>query len=128
MLAPCPRSDFTCNDMSCIDLSKACNGHPDCPSAEDELNCTNYGNHMITIIIPDNQTPIPSRISLGHHLPDGTTFFFFMNAKHTQMSNISRRYSCLARSKIKTRVRFYHKKCFTIIYPIFFFFLKRWRH
>lgn len=44
MLAPCAESDFTCADMSCIPLSKSCDGRPDCPDAEDERNCTNGNN------------------------------------------------------------------------------------
>lgn len=43
-LAPCPaESDFTCSDMTCIPLSKYCDGHSDCPDSEDELFCS-YGN------------------------------------------------------------------------------------
>ncbi|XP_050052982.1 basement membrane-specific heparan sulfate proteoglycan core protein-like isoform X1 [Aphis gossypii] len=41
MLAPCAESDFTCADMSCIPLSRSCDGRSDCPDAEDEQNCTN---------------------------------------------------------------------------------------
>lgn len=44
-LAPCAESDFTCADMSCIPLSRACDGRADCPSAEDERNCTKHGNN-----------------------------------------------------------------------------------
>lgn len=44
MLAPCAESDFTCADMSCIPLSKSCDGHSDCLDAEDEQNCTNGNN------------------------------------------------------------------------------------
>lgn len=36
----CPKSHFTCNSSrTCLKLKKRCDGHVDCPKAEDELNC-----------------------------------------------------------------------------------------
>lgn len=48
IVAPCPSSDFTCIDGSCIPLSKKCDSVPDCTSGEDERNCTSgYGTWQV---------------------------------------------------------------------------------
>lgn len=50
-LAPCPPSDFTCSDGSCISKDKQCNGRPDCPESSDEIGCSPDGKNGIKYFI-----------------------------------------------------------------------------
>ena len=38
-LPVCDPNTYQCRDGSCIDIDLRCDGTPDCPEAEDELNC-----------------------------------------------------------------------------------------
>ncbi|XP_070532232.1 uncharacterized protein [Ptychodera flava] len=38
----CPFSTYKCPTSYCIPLHMRCNGRPDCPNGEDEVNCDNY--------------------------------------------------------------------------------------
>lgn len=36
----CPENEFQCNDGSCLDISRRCDGYVDCESGEDEAECS----------------------------------------------------------------------------------------
>lgn len=83
-LAPCPASDFTCFDGSCISLSKQCDGVPDCVDGEDERNCpSRYGTCCFGKLFTVNCVLVPSlseawNLKLYHktlHLVDYSSFF-----------------------------------------------------
>lgn len=42
LVAPCPASDFTCLDGSCVPLARRCDGKNDCPNGADEQNCGTF--------------------------------------------------------------------------------------
>lgn len=39
LVAPCPASDFTCLDGSCVPLARRCDSKNDCPNGADERDC-----------------------------------------------------------------------------------------
>ena len=44
--AACEDGQFMCNDQTCIEPEKKCDGTPDCANNEDEASCTTTGMHQ----------------------------------------------------------------------------------
>ena len=43
--AACEDGQFMCNDQTCIEPEKKCDGQLDCANNEDEASCTTTGMH-----------------------------------------------------------------------------------
>ncbi|XP_019729255.1 SCO-spondin-like [Hippocampus comes] len=57
-IPPCPGS-FSCDNRTCVNMSRVCNGIPDCPRGDDELLCGKYvspappGDRNTTVSCPE---------------------------------------------------------------------------
>lgn len=47
----CPATQFRCYDGSCLPNHYRCNGRFDCPSGEDELNCSMWALFVIVVCV-----------------------------------------------------------------------------
>ena len=63
-LSACTDSEFTCNDGSCIDMDKKCDGREDCSDGDEENNCekiitfAGYNRHIVPAPLEGDSTLI----------------------------------------------------------------------
>ena len=73
MTLNCRSSHFTCSDYSCIQQIYTCDGLSDCPSSEDEYNCSQSVHHTSMVPCFSYQGAYTSKWISFHSLCDGIT-------------------------------------------------------
>lgn len=72
-IPPCP-GGFSCDNRTCVNTSRVCNGIPDCPRGEDELLCGESAKISQKYFVHD----IIKYSNYSNTLHFGTLIFFFV--------------------------------------------------